>query len=464
MAFLLTLLFVPAVFSAESSAIIGNPGQQDRMMMPIAPPSAETQPYFLGQDQYYTVTFRGNGEAIVTGKIIFSNLDASPKNDISFKVTNVQPQDVVVYQVIREPQCIQYEPTTDPKVINPPCAQYQEPDYSGYFYGKSTYSKAITTASNDTVNVTLPNPVMANKSSAIVLYYRANGYAKKTFSGAYDFVFKTPEVNEKIRTLQVGLSTDSDLVIKGNQGNVNYGETAPAGKMMALDSASGGVNSAQFDQFYQQIGTGSVMKTATNLQANESYTVTGMFGTSQWQFYLKEVLLAVLVFVVLLLVIGIPLVRWLKKNAGKSQGITGANVVIGIVVGFITAIVLSVHTTLVYFVRNSLNRYYYESTIFLSLGIMIVAGSVYLLLLTLPSIIVGVKRGLWSGVITAVSTIVWLGIGLLIVGAVVLTTGQGRQFPTPMMMKAAPMDSSIQSAPAQGGTMELNNIDIKQLK
>lgn len=440
--FLLVILAVPAVFSAETSAIVGEPLPQ--RMMPVEP----TQPEFLGQDQFYTVTFRGNGEAVVTMKAIFSNLENPTKSTLVYKIPRGQTKDIAAYQVIRERQCVQYEPSTDGKT-SPLCAQYQEPDYYGYYYGSSSYLKAQTAINGDTVTVTLPNPVAGNKSGAIILYYRANGYTAKNFAGAYHFVFESPSTDEPVRTMQIGISTDSDLVLKGSQGVVNYAAPEATSKMMAVDRVGGGASGAQFDSFYQQIGQGTIVKSASNLQAHESYTVDGMYAATQVQLYAKEIVTTILVLILIIALVAFIISRIAKKMKTAPAGNKNSvNVMLAIGVGFATAVVLSLHTALVYFITTAVqNSYYSQFSLLLALGITIVAASIYLLVFIVPAIVVGVKRGLWAGVMTAISTVIWLGIGLVIlIGFFLIFNRQLSPAPVLMMKSSgaaegsAPMD------------------------
>jgi len=73
---------------------------------------------FLGENHYYTITFIGNGEAVVVAKVLLTNVD-NPVNSVKLQFPpNINPQDLVVYQILQEPQCIRYEPTAQPTIKN----------------------------------------------------------------------------------------------------------------------------------------------------------------------------------------------------------------------------------------------------------------------------------------------------------------------------------------------------------
>jgi hypothetical protein len=479
--FLLAMLLVPAVFSAETSAIISEPlpatppagGTQDRMM--IMPPIDQTQPNFLGQDHYYSVNFRGNGEAVVSMKALFSNLGSSEQSTLTFTSPKIKPEEIVAYQIQREGQCIQYEPQTitDLKTmpLTPKCISYQEPDYSiDYFYGKTTYLKAEVAGTGGTITVTLPKPVEVNKSGSIIVYYRGMGYASKNVFGAYNYAFETLKTKDNIRRVQVGINTDSDMVLKNSQGNVNYAPMMESSKLMTTRAADAGVSSAQFDTFYQQIGSGMIIKDAANLKPDESYTVTGSYAKSNWQLYGKEIAMAIIIPLLLILLVGIPVVRALKRMKTTTSVFSGRNILLILGVSFLTAVLLGAHTGFVVFLSSlTQSAYYYQAPLVLSLLLFLIAGSIYLLILVVPSIVMGAKRGLWVGVMTAVATIIWIIIGSVLIGSVLLMVGRNTNYPVPMMRAEPMMMNSVEgSAPPDAGmgagTRDITTEDIQQVE
>jgi hypothetical protein len=451
------MLFVPV--STYAQGVITNPGEiesapaqtapppPDRMMdmdsaagFPetselIMPPKEDVPSIgFLGQDQKYSVTFRGNGEAVVTLRAVFSNLGTQSLDTLTFTVPKDSPEDIVAYQVIREKQCMRYRPETiaypqngmnqplrgtDPSAD--PCLEYQEPNYFDYWYGNSRYFKAETKLDGRTITVTLPYPLAVNQSGSILLTYRGMGYATKNWTGGYDYTFETAMVTDKINSLQVGISTDAELKLKSGQAGVEYGTTAKALDQVALGSAGGGVASAQLDSFYQQIGYGSIVKTASNLQPNDTFSVDGTYGKSWVQLYASEIGIGILVVVVILVIAGV-LGRLLWKRlsgprpaattAAGKQSHLGTTVLLSSGVGFLTAIVIALYTGLVFIIMAAIsgNYYYYQLNMILSMLVMLISAGVYLFLFVTPAIVVGYKKGLWAGVATAGATVVWVGI------------------------------------------------------
>src|SRR3990172_5741276 len=95
-------VFVGNIFAQESESS----GASSQMIAPdFVPLYPGGEPGFLGQDHAYTVVFRGNGEAVVSARVVLTNKGEEPLSEISLRVPFVEPKDVFVYQVIREKRC-----------------------------------------------------------------------------------------------------------------------------------------------------------------------------------------------------------------------------------------------------------------------------------------------------------------------------------------------------------------------
>src|SRR3989344_1196483 len=173
LAFLTT---VPLSLAQEQT----NSGTSKMMMAPDYYPQPMPSTNFLGQNHNYSVTFRGNAEAVVSARIIFSNLEESTMSAMTLRVPRAMPQDVMVYQISREPQCIRYRTLQQPAMgatvmpidprmgsgigiaesiidsLKPVCEEYQEPDFTQYWYGGNTYHKAEVIMGTDSFTINFP--------------------------------------------------------------------------------------------------------------------------------------------------------------------------------------------------------------------------------------------------------------------------------------------------------------------
>lgn len=398
------------------------------------PPYPRPEPGFLGQDHSYTVVFRGNGEAVVSAKIVFTNKSEENLSKISLRIPRVEPSQLSVYQVIRERPCIIYKerlynPTTrsyGPQV----CEEYGDVDHYTS-YGKSKYLKAESDLDIDTINIVLPRTVSPNASGSFFIYYRAMGYATKGVFGTFNYVFETLKADDDVRSLRVGISTDSDLVLRGATGEVEYRFEEPA--LKSLDAAAMGVaqESVSIDRYVNQIGQGRITKTASNLAPLESYTVEGAYAKSVVKLYGREIAITLTVILVVI-VLTVVLIRFIWKRLKRktaqtkekepiTSGISAntKNVLIVAGVSFASSLLILGYTIAV-FVIGSLfdNLISYQYQFIFSIFLIIISFVIYAILLFTPGIYVGVKKGVGWGIGLIVLTVVWL---IVFLGIAVVT-------------------------------------------
>lgn len=373
-----------------------------------APPQPSSSLLF-GQQQNYTVTFRGNGEAVVLARMVFSNQKDVPLTELSFRIPKGQIQDQMAFQVIADRQCIQYNSSV--------CVEYRDPDYQ-YLGGSARYQKAKTGIEGDTLTVTLPTSVGQGYGGSILLAYRGFGYAKKNLFGAYEYAFETLKASESIQELTVGILTDSDLYLKGAKGKVNYGIMMDSASVSEMRMGAPAMPNSRLDQMYNQIGYGGLQKKATNLQPMESYTVKGTYADMAIKLYMKEVLVGIAVAIVFLMVfifIGRRIMR-VMSGSTRSVGVAAKGDTWGMVVGgsFLSSFFMLDYTILLVWLMQVLPRYSSQFILPVMLLVFVTSIGVYGLLLLGPGIYLGVRRGIGAGFAMIGLTMAWLVVYLLI--------------------------------------------------
>lgn len=480
---------------------VSEAGSAGKMM--VAPdfyPQPQQVSGILGQDHKYTVTFRGNGEAVVSARIAFSNASEATMSALTLRVPRVAPEDVFSYQIIRERVCMQYAPypqvlptiypfdSNQPNIkqgpsegvmlqetqrilpikpTEPICIQYQEPNHFEYWYGNSSYQKAMVTETTDSLRIDLPSPVNPNTSGSILLYYRAPAYTKHALFGAYNFQFETLKVEDRIKTVQVGINTDSDLFLRDAQSTVNYqvsDATAPAMAMKA-EGMTTPMQSAELDSFVQQIGYGSIVKSATDLQPLDSYTVKGTYASSRIGLYSREITIGIVIGIIILVIIFFIIRMIIRKmhepavdgslpRVGSGYNLSTLGPIAGF--SFVSSILTAGYSLLVMFLMSAMRiivTYEFESIIML--GVMVISFAVYALFIFGPSLYLGIKKGFWHGAMTFILTIGWLVFYFVIMIAILFTfrfqrypTYYEKGIPQPMMWQGAgATDVSVGSAP-----------------
>ena len=413
----------------------------------IAPYQGDT---FLGQNHSYSVVFRGNGEAIVSLRVSMGNSTDSTIKELNLRVPKVQASGIYAFQIFKEKQCIRYEQSTyNPETRSYPspiCAEYQEPNYyNDYYYYNAKYKKADYEYKNDTLTVKLPSPIEVSKSGAVFIYFRAAGYAKKDFWGAYNYTFETLQAEDAINSLNIGLSTDSDLFMKGVKGEVNYrfNDVAPQVAKLGIGGGEAGVANSALDSYINQIGSGQIYKSASNLMPLESYKVTGSYAKSRGALYGKEILIGVISFIVVIVLVIAAVVfiyKMLRKNPVSikkdekmdlkekpvSPTSNGKMFVAVTLIGFVTSLLMTVYTILVVILGAVIIKnvdYSYQSLI--GIVLVIISILIYLLLVTAPGVLIGVKKGVGWGLGAVVSTVLWLIFWIIIIFLGLFLFGRG---------------------------------------
>lgn len=461
---LLLLLFVFVPFSKASA----------QFDYPTQPPP------MIGGQAYYSVVFRGNQEALVSLKTIVTNHENFPLTTLKLTLPEVTANNITAYQVLAEPICIRYHQQPIPlqredtkpqsssliaqpepyPMPQPQCAEYQNPDFSNYWYGNITYQKASTTVQDKIVIVSLPKPIPVNESGSYVLYFKATGFVGKNIFGAYNYKFETVKTDQAVDNLQVGLTTDSEFIFRGQTGEVQYNNTKATMTSPSVGASEGIRSDIQFNTYYQQIGQGTIIKTTNGIQPGESYIVSGQFAKSYWQLYVKEALvfvLAALLLIFLSVIFGPKLYRrFIHPVVTNTTPATQMQpFVLSLGTSFVTSLVAAGYTLLVYFAGTAFSllfNSYYRFEFIIMIFFVLISICVYALLLFAPAVLIGMKRGLVWGVATIGLTVGWLVFYLFITVIILFLTQQRPDYPTPMpypaMREGGVEQGSTQPAPA----------------
>ena len=412
--------------SVESSQGISL--EEDKMILPpgYPVPGGQKMP-FGGENHWYSVVFRGNGEAVVTLRVALynTNEDGTPLSKVWLRLPEIIPSDISAYQIITQGYCIRYmdrqiyEGPYNPDVYNPPrCIQYSEPDYFNYYSG-GKYQKVKYEYSGDTLVINLPTAIQPEKSGSFFVYFRSMGIAKKNLLGAYKYTFESLKTENPINSLTVGISTDSDLHLKGVKGEVDYRfDTAPA--MMKMEAGGAAVSNAMIDRAVSQVGQGTLVKNASNLAPLESYKVKGTYADSRLKLYSKELVsglgIILITLAVILLIINkifrmmspgkTSTTKTVQKSSVKEDKVKLIFISLGI--SLISSLVLGGYSILLIAFYGYLNYVNYQLAQLLRVATVIFSFCIYTTLLFIPGFYFGYKKGAGWGVLTVLLTVFWL--------------------------------------------------------
>lgn len=385
----------------------------------------------FGQNHFYTVIFRGNGEAIIYAKIAITNpADQKPLTEFSFEMPKVSASEMVIYQMKLPQECVQNN-YNDP---TRPCLQYRDPDYAqryyyyGYSNGKAEYQKVQYTKSGNLYRFILPTPVEPYKSTAIIIAYAAKGYVNEGL-GLYKFNFETLKVPSRIQEIRVAVDVDSDLLLKGKRSSVNYN----AANLQSSElSAPASISSRDLDNVAGSIGSyGPLIKEAKNLAPNESFIVKGEYATNWFMLYLSSILLAILIIDGIFAVVYL-LVKFIKKRGGQSgqfgsgteanqqmssqtpqSSISLLNLINASISLLSVALVVGLTYLLRFLLESSLFRSSYFDPVFGIVGFIAII-LLYVLVIFGPAIDIAIKHGWKSFLSILIAEFLWFMIFFII--------------------------------------------------
>ena len=423
LALILLVLLVPSI-SALSETIVP---------YPYYPPPTQSQ----STQQFYTVTFDGEGEAAVTAKFTF--VQNTPLKTILIEVPGrnirlinaVQEAKSLLTQCVEyktqctagdERVCTQYYPDGTCKTyetIHNPCLHQEQQcirsqqNYGWpYTYHPIKYTQEILSKST-LFTFTLP---VDTDEPTILLYYKAQGYAQKS-AGVWHANFETAKISDDTEQVRVALNVIPDLHLKGGKASVDY-NTA----FFSATKLTSAMESSELSDFSRQMEYAQgYVKQSSVLDPWESFQVKADYSSSAVLLYKGRILLISLA---VLSLIGACMFG-IKKAKLKSM----PSSVRPIAIGTLSAFLIYVLAFSAYWMLDNMYRWVGHSGELIVVLLVIVVIISILALLIAPSIYYGVKNGLSAGMLTFATTMIALIIfGILIVVFFGMSNGLQHRF------------------------------------
>lgn len=370
-------------------------------------PSAKAGDLILGgQKHEYKVVLRGDGRAIIVGKLTVPNTGNDTLTSVRVGLSVDDATQMTAYQLIVDQACSKFDGASGVPV----CIKYK--DISSKDVTTAEYKKiTIIEASPQKYTLSLPSAVEVGKTSVILFAYSSKQYTTESF-GLYSYDFSTPTIDERIDSMSVSVQTDSDLYIDGEESSIQYGSsiTSSATEVSELsaDSAMAMMTSTRGN---------TVRKTATDLFPGESYTVTGRYSEFWWRLSLGKIVGGI---VILGILIGLGVWRGRRISKEGSMPLKQRIAMFFswnyLTSGLFTAILIGVWTVIVMTLPKSDFIRHMRSGI-APILIVLVVVMIYIPIVFGPSVAIGARKGWKAGVMTFISAIAWLIIGIAILGA-----------------------------------------------
>lgn len=367
------------------------------------------------QTHEYKVILRGDGRAIVMGKITAPNQTEENLSTITLDFGIDDAAQMSAYQLITEGLCTTYQSIGEIRT----CITYRNP--TSRDLNDATYEKiSIVEENESSYSLSLPVPVEPGASALIVFAYSSKSYTSN-FLGLYTYDFKTPTVDSSIQSMFVNVQTDSDLFLKSKGTTVQYSEVNFAGG--EFEDATGPNADITLSALHTNQGN-VVQESTTSLFPGESYEVTGRYSEYWFRMHTVTIVIALA-----LLVAIVGFIIWKQKHPTTSteNSVTSKlslHVSLSesyLVTGLISAILIAIWTLITLSITES---HFFNNLDGPMTGILtgLVIFMIYLLVALGPIVALGLRKGWHSAIMAFVSTIIWL-----IIGIALFSTLQGEE-------------------------------------
>lgn len=376
------------------------------LMLPFASAYSESYYGYYGQNQYYYVVFDGEGEAAVIARLEIQNTENI--SDLQFSIPG---QDVEIINIVQEyyelqKQCVEWGSLVcEGESCSQECDSYQWlPTYSPK-YAEVEYT---TEDSKEGFFVNIDEiPQQDQLNLYIIVYYKTSYYVTQN-GGVFEYDFQTIKDEYDTTSVRVSLDVAEDMYLEGVSSDIQYRTEMAKGAF--ADVASFASSIAYVDTGYTE--------SASSLDPYESFSVDGKYASSWWYIHGWKVLVGALVGLGLI-VLGILGLRKINKKH--------KDVAMSLLLGLCSGILLwAVWVGSLFLLNNGYWGYYWSMMQGL---VMMLAVLMSIVLLILPSVGIGIKKGFNNGLWCFIATVATIFVlGVITIG-VVLIFFNGSSYP-----------------------------------
>ena len=336
----------------------------------------------LGQNQFYSVVFDGEGDSIVAAKLKIQNIGKEPLKELNIEIPG---ENVRLINIMQE--AIRFQ-----KI----CGAYDPKGNCSYYYNQQVWPPEYYSIEKDTeklsksakVTLNLPVELKEGETGTILLYYKTNSYVEKSL-GVFNFDFETIKWIFDTDKIRVAVNVQQDLYLEGVKGKIEYQDNFAVAEKALVS----GVQSQDLQQFSSQIEwQQGIVKEASGLDPYESFHAKGRYAESWLNLNKGRIGIGILITLIILGLLYYFVYRKIKKAKG--------NIVLkAIGTGVISGIVSIALWILVSFLLDWIRQFiYYQYSNLLTLLIVLIVGIISLVLIFGPALYFGFKHGFINGI------------------------------------------------------------------
>lgn len=424
----ISIIIIPVLFFIFLPYLSGAQTEAEKMMSsyPIYPDGNT-----LGQNQYYSVVFDGEGEAAVAIKYTIYNSSEEDINKVILEIPGANIRMINALEEVygrSEKVCDSWEDTCVKKDDGGVCVKYERNcaiwgykriDYNPIYHTLKPQSEKLSNSIKYTFD--LAKNIASQESASLILYYKATGYVKKSF-GIFNFNFETIKSNFDVNQIRVAVNVQEGFYLKGGKAETQYQQQAPVFSALEMGGEMKGMESQSIRSFSQNIiYQQGYVKQTSGLDPWESFTVNGKYSGSRFLLNFKLLLLVLIVAAGIILGIRILIRKLNKKTEAVSmeerpqepkKDIFSKILISGGGGGAGSLAVIFGGQYIVELMTSSIG---YQYRTILGLLVVLVLGILFLISVFGPAVFIGRKYGLKYGIWTLVVTIITIILLALII-------------------------------------------------
>jgi len=279
-------------------------------------------PLITSANQYYSVVFDEEGEAIVSLRLTLRNYDSEAINDVNIEIPGTS---LTMLGVLQETYgydeqvcsswstgcseygegetCTKYDYDGNCLNYEKPCLKYGQvcQSYRTNSYNQRIFKRIdvepVRLSNSYTLPLKLLTPVSENGYTNLLIVYKVEGYADKSL-GAHKFNFETAKVPYTSSTVRVAINVQSGLNLKGTEAEINYlPNTQVFSAISDRAELSSGLSKSVESYSNSITYTRGLVEDATYLDPHESFSVKGLYAKSWARVNIGKILLVIMVLV-----------------------------------------------------------------------------------------------------------------------------------------------------------------------
>ena len=336
----------------------------------------------LGQNQFYSVVFDGEGDAIVAAKLKIQNIGKDNLKELSIEIPGEDVRLInIMQEVIRfQKICGAYDPKGN-------CSYYYDQQvWPPEYYSIDKNTEKLSKSAKVTLN--LPAELKEGETGTVLLYYKTDSYVKKSL-GVFNFDFETIKWIFDTDRIRVAVNVQQDLYLEGVKGKIEYQDNFAAAEKALVS----GVQSQDLQQFSSQIEwQQGIVKEASGLDPYESFHAKGRYAKSWLNLNKGGIGVGVLI---TLIVLGFLYYFVYRKIKNVKGNIVLKAISIGVFSGIVSIVLWIIVSFLLDWIRQFI---YYQYNSLLTLLIILIVGIISLVLIFGPALYFGFKHGFMNGI------------------------------------------------------------------